>query len=369
MDNTFKSPAILSLCTGMRGLERGIERAIGTAGGGIRTLAYVEIEAFIIENLVRQMEQGILDPAPVWANLKTFPWSAFHGKVHFIIGGYPCQPFSTAGERKGTEDPRHLWPFIKSGITAIRPLCCFFENVPGHISLGYKEVRSDMESLGYTVEEGIFSAEEIGAPHQRKRLFIFAMENAYRKSMRNDIGGIHRKIASAGFKLEHTYNNGQNGSENRESVAEGNNGGAPGEENALKFTGSGSLANNYDKRQSQQERQLQESGDGLIDSSQVMANTCGSGSQRKQCGGIDIAEIRDGKKSNDGSITKCGDDRWPARPSEDQHEWEPPRIESSLGYVLNGYNFREDLLRMAGNGVVEQTAELAFRTLLMKHLS
>lgn len=108
VDNTLESPAVLSLCTGMRGLERGIERAIGP----VRTVAYVEIEAFIIENLVQQMEQGVLAPAPVWSNLKTFPSEQFHGKIHGITGGYPCQPFSVAGQQKGTEDPRHLWPYI-----------------------------------------------------------------------------------------------------------------------------------------------------------------------------------------------------------------------------------------------------------------
>lgn len=60
--------------------------------------------------------------------------------------------------------------------------------------------------------------------------------------------------------------------------------------------------------------------------------------------------------------------QWPSRPGQPQHEWEAPRLESSLGYAINGYNFREDLLRMAGNAVVEQTAEFAFRTLIQKFL-
>lgn len=174
VDNPFKSPAVLSLCTGMRGLESGIERAIGP----IRTVAFVEIEAFVIENLVRQMEQGVLAPAPVWSDLKTFPAAAFHNKIHGITGGYPCQPFSVAGKRAGTDDPRHLWPHIRSIIDATRPVWCFFENVPGHLTIGYQQVRSDLQSLGYTVTEGLFSAQEVGAPHQRIRLFILAVDNA-----------------------------------------------------------------------------------------------------------------------------------------------------------------------------------------------
>lgn len=61
-----------------------------------------------------------------------------------------------------------------------------------------------------------------------------------------------------------------------------------------------------------------------------------------------------------------GGDKWPARPGQEQYEWEAPRVESSLGYAVNGYNFREDLLRMAGNAVVEQVAEVAWKTLWNK---
>jgi len=140
----------------------------------LRTIAFSEIEAFACANLVSKMEAGLLDAAPIWTNLKTFPWEEFRGVVDILSGGYPCQPFSAAGKRLGTEDPRHLWPFISDGIAAMRPRICFFENVEGHISLGLREVISDLESLGYETAWGIFSAAEVGAPHQRKRVFILA---------------------------------------------------------------------------------------------------------------------------------------------------------------------------------------------------
>lgn len=97
MDNPFQSPAVLSFCAGLLGLERGLERAIGK----LNVAAYCEIEAFICENLVAGMETGFLAPAPIWTDAKTFPAQHFHGKIHGIIGGYPCQPFSTAGKRMG----------------------------------------------------------------------------------------------------------------------------------------------------------------------------------------------------------------------------------------------------------------------------
>lgn len=85
-----------------------------------------------------------------------------------------CQPFSSAGKRLGEDDPRHLWPHIKRIIGEIQPEYCFFENVRGHLSLGFEQVWGDLRGLGYEVEAGLFSAEEVGAPHLRERLYILA---------------------------------------------------------------------------------------------------------------------------------------------------------------------------------------------------
>jgi site-specific DNA-cytosine methylase len=120
------------------------------------------------------MEAGLMDAAPVWTDLKTFPWESFRDRVDILTGGYPCQPFSAAGKRAGKDDPRHLWPWIADGIAAMRPKLCFFENVEGHISLGLSSVISDLEEMGYKVSWGIFSAAECGAVHQRKRVWVMA---------------------------------------------------------------------------------------------------------------------------------------------------------------------------------------------------
>jgi len=170
VDITEQLPTVLSLCTGYGGIERGLE----LAGLEHRVLAHVEIEAFAIANLVAKMENGQLPPAPIWSNLKTLPVECFRDRVDLITGGYPCQPFSAAGQRKGTDDPRHLWPYIRRHVETIRPVQCFFENVEGHISLGLREVIADLEGLGYRTAWGIFSAREVGAPHQRKRVYILA---------------------------------------------------------------------------------------------------------------------------------------------------------------------------------------------------
>jgi DNA (cytosine-5)-methyltransferase 1 len=170
VDTTKELPTVIAFCAGYGGIERGLD----LAGIEHRVVAYVEIEAFAIANLVAKMETGQLDPAPIYTDIKTFPSHLFRGKVSILTAGYPCQPFSAAGKRRGADDPRHLWPYIRRHIESIRPVQCFFENVEGHISLGLSTVVSDLEEDGYTTTWGIFSAREVGAPHQRKRVYIMA---------------------------------------------------------------------------------------------------------------------------------------------------------------------------------------------------
>lgn len=171
--DTTQAITHLGLCAGYCGIELGLKRVLPA----LRTVALCEIEAFACANLVAKMEEGFLDPAPIWTDLKSFPWEDFRGKVDILTGGYPCQPFSAAGNRLGKDDPRHLWPFIADGIRLLQPRVCFFENVDGHISLGLREVVEELEGLGYKTTWGIFSASEVGAPHQRKRVFIMAYRN------------------------------------------------------------------------------------------------------------------------------------------------------------------------------------------------
>ena len=170
VDTTKELPTVIAFCAGYGGIERGLE----LAGLEHRVVAYVEIEAYAIANLVSKMETGQLPPAPIYTDIKTFPSEVFRDRVDIITGGYPCQPFSAAGKRKGGDDPRHLWPYIRKHVETIRPVQCFFENVEGHISLGLNSVISDLEEDGYSTTWGIFSAREVGAPHQRKRVYIMA---------------------------------------------------------------------------------------------------------------------------------------------------------------------------------------------------
>ena len=161
----------LSLCSGAGGLELGITLAVP----GYRTVGYVERDAFAASILVARMEDAALDPAPVWDDVASFDGRPWRGAVDLLSAGYPCQPFSVAGKRRGADDPRHLWPHVARIIGEVEPPFVFLENVAHHLRLGFPEVASGLVGLGYRLAAGLFTAAEVGAPHRRERLFILAI--------------------------------------------------------------------------------------------------------------------------------------------------------------------------------------------------
>ena len=101
-------------------------------------------------------------------------------KVDILTGGYPCQPFSQAGRRKGTHDERHLWPHVLAAIRVLRPRFAFMENVAGHLTLGFDTVLADLAKIGFDAKWETLRASDIGAPHHRERLFILAYPHGQR---------------------------------------------------------------------------------------------------------------------------------------------------------------------------------------------
>ena len=290
MDNT-KEFTHLGLCAGYGGIELGLHRVIRT----LRTVALCEIEAFACANLVAKMEAGLMDCAPIWTNLKTFPWSDFRDRVDLLTGGYPCQPFSAAGKRLGTEDPRHLWPFIADGIRILRPKLCFFENVEGHISLGLREVIGELESIGYTAAWGIFSASECGAPHQRKRVFILAYRKGERLPQFANIRAVGREVCATSL-------GGQLANGNEQRLERGIQPGVSPKEKQNEFVaGYGCALANSNGARGWEDRESSESWAACTE--QPSSDSRGSES----------GQIREGQA-------------WPSRPGEPQHAWEPPRV-------------------------------------------
>jgi DNA (cytosine-5)-methyltransferase 1 len=94
--------------------------------------------------------------------------------VDILTGGYPCQPFSHAGQRKGTADDRHLWPHFADAIRVLRSRLVILENVAGHLSMGFGDVLGDLAALGFDAEWCSIRASDVGAPHGRLRVFVAA---------------------------------------------------------------------------------------------------------------------------------------------------------------------------------------------------
>lgn len=141
---------------------------------------------------------------PNHGDLKTTDWTQVE-PIDILTAGYPCQPFSTAGLRKGADDERHLWPYIKNIIGILRPKFIVLENVRGHFGLGFREVLGDLASCGYDATWRLVQASDVGAPHRRERLFILAYaESGWTRGKsigisQKDAGigcGCHKEIAS-----------------------------------------------------------------------------------------------------------------------------------------------------------------------------
>lgn len=117
--------------------------------------------------------------------------------VDVLTGGYPCQPFSHAGHRKGEDDHRHLWPYIVEAIRRLGPRLVVLENVRGHITLGFDSVLGDLAALGFDADWGIVRAADAGAPHKRERLFVLAYPSGERHGGQQDVGVVGRLGAPA----------------------------------------------------------------------------------------------------------------------------------------------------------------------------
>lgn len=167
---------ILSLCAGIGGMELGLRLAYP----GCRTVCFCEREAFPASVLAQSMEAGILDPAPIWSDLTTFDGRDWRGVVDLVAAGFPCQPSSVAGKRLGTEDERWMWPHVLRIVREVGPSFVFLENVRGLFSTGFREVLHGLADAGFAAEWGVFSAEGVGAPHRRERVFILGYAEGLR---------------------------------------------------------------------------------------------------------------------------------------------------------------------------------------------
>ena len=123
------------------------------------------------------MRDGRLDSAPIFPDLREFNGMAWRGSVDCVVGGFPCQPFSVAGNRRGADDPRNLWPEVDRVLREVRPQFAFLENVPGLLHGAYwGTILGDLAEGGFDVRWDCVPASAVGAPHQRDRLWILVSD-------------------------------------------------------------------------------------------------------------------------------------------------------------------------------------------------
>jgi DNA (cytosine-5)-methyltransferase 1 len=160
---------VLDLFSGIGGFSLGLQRA------GMQTVAFCEIDPFCRAVLAKHWPE-----VPCYEDVRELDAARLRddgiGRVDVVTGGYPCQPFSHAGQRSGHDDPRHLWPAMRRVIGEIRPSWVIAENVAGHITLGLDEVLAALESDGYAARAIVVPAAAVDAPHIRQRVWIAARD-------------------------------------------------------------------------------------------------------------------------------------------------------------------------------------------------
>jgi len=168
------------------GLDEGLRLVLPRT----RIICRVEREAYCCELLATRCQEASLDDAPLWTDVRTFDGKPWRGVVDFITAGWPCPPFSVAGNRRGRHDPRYLWPEVVRILGEAQPWLFLGENVPGLLNDvdAWSEVCGDLREMGYRVAAGLFSAEEVGAGHRRKRLFILGLLSDGQSTRREEAG-------------------------------------------------------------------------------------------------------------------------------------------------------------------------------------
>ena len=160
---------VLDLFSGIGGFSLGLERA-----GSFRTVAFCERDTFC-QAVIRKHWPD----TPIYDDVRTIPTDEL-GTIDLICGGFPCQPWSAAGQQRGAEDDRDLWPAMATLIGKLRPQWVIGENVRGFVNepMGLQRSLSDLEGFGYQAVPFVIPACAVDAPHRRDRVWIVAHANS-----------------------------------------------------------------------------------------------------------------------------------------------------------------------------------------------
>jgi len=291
----------LSLFTGIGGIDLAAEWA------GFRTIGQVEQNLYAQRVLRNRFGRRI----PRWTDIKDLTADNFKRRTGIdsptiITGGFPCQPFSCAGKRRGKEDDRYLWPEMLRVVRELRPDWVIGENVAGIVNMELESCCADLEGEGYTVRAFLVPACGVGAWHRRERVFIIGSNTRYHAGSTEQECEPHipQKLVT-----------GCTGQLHSEDVSNTDNSGSG-------ITG---LRNNRNgKEESQSWRGIAQ-----LESCQICEGVTDSDKERWQDEGGQI-----------GLCNRSGRQQW--------------KIEPSVGRVAHGVPHRVDRLRCLGNAVVPQ---------------
>ncbi len=301
----------LDLFSGIGGFSLGLESA-----DLVETVAFCDFDKYC-QQILKKNFPGV----PIYEDVKELNYERLKAdglsEIDIITGGYPCQPFSVAGRKKGEEDPRHVWPEMFRLVQELRPTWVIGENVGGHIKLGLDTVLENLESEGYSARTFSISASSIGANHKRERVWIIA-----------NLADSQRLGRTEGTKKSEEFTR-EESSDQFDNRSEGRIESEPSQVMADSNTGHGE----------QQNQEVCSRGNASDSSSEDVANSEGSNRNEHEI------NREHGKASSqeilgDGSSVS-GVSTW----------WS---VEPDVGRVAHGVPNRVDRLKCLGNSVVPQ---------------
>ena len=302
---------------------------------GLRTVCAVEIDKYAASVLLARQNDKILSPFPVWDDVCTFDGRPWRGIVDVVSGGFPCQDISLAGRGEGISGARSgLWAEMARVVREVRPRFVFVENSPALVGRGLDVVLADLAKAGYDAEWCVLGADDVGAPHKRKRIWILAYSQSDRygerrrsKNLSGQNGRQDKSLCSIASSSSSSASNLADTNSQRRNVRNNNKPRRQVLSNCYRGT-----------TQDKQARHRWQLGVGTDGSVLPNANS-------SQC-------QRDGKSSrlppqNTATISNSG---WATEPD--------------VGRVVDGMAARVDRVKALGNGQVPAVAATAFRLLL-----
>ena len=306
---------VLDLFSGIGGFSLGLERA-----GPFRTVAFCEREPFCQAVLKKHWPE-----IPIYDDVRTIPTDGLGG-IDLICGGFPCQPWSVAGQQRGAEDDRDLWPEMVRLVEELQPRFLIGENVRGFVNepLGLERSLSDLESIGYQAVPFIIPACAVDAPHRRERVWILA--NAHGQFCRTSGSGEAQAGAAAPT--------------------------SPASQQPTSLANPRRIAAGNSKKMDRSQAKWRKANADTSNGGQDVANAEDNGLQR----------LRNLTESNPAGSRQ----KQPLGDSDESGFTQPCRwsIEPDVGRVAHGVPRRVDRLKALGNAVVPQVVEQIGRAIM-----